>query len=300
MYLRRISSLTYNSTIRDGILRGNEPHLAVALFCHKYHPVAFDAAYGARLEIGKDTYLLACHLFRSIVLGDARNDDSLVEPGVDGKLEQLVGLGNPFCLQDSGRTYVHLLEILEHAGIFLSGNLLCLFCRSGRESVLIARLAKAGYPATSPLARRVFIGPKDRHDDLRCLLPGYVFFESPDEPDWDSIRRIPEVYRVLAYADGSRSLRGHDLEFVAWLKQFEGVIEISKAVRIGTRVHFIDGPLREMNGRVKAVNRKRSVAAITFGDDGSLLGTVWCSMDIVASYAETEVPEEYRDALTQS
>ena len=128
MYLRRISSLTYNSTIRDGILRGYEPHLAVALFCHQYHTVAFDAAYGARLEIGKDTYLPAYHFFRRIIFGNTGYDDAFVHSGVNREFEKFVRFGHTFGIQDGCGAYVHLLEVLERALLLLGSHLLCGLC----------------------------------------------------------------------------------------------------------------------------------------------------------------------------
>lgn len=176
----------------------------------------------------------------------------------------------------------------------------CLFCRSGRESAVISRLESLGLTAIAPYARRACRKRTDRSTELQRLLPGYIFVDADNEPDWAPFLRMHEVYRVLSYPDGSHALRGADAVFASQLRRFQGVIEISKAIQVGTKVRFIDGPLRALAGCITQINKKRSVAAITFGDDGSLLGTVWCSMDIVASYAETEVPEEYRDALTQS
>ena len=62
--------LSYLSTVAKSLRRRNEPHFAVILTSHKDHTLRLDAADLAWSKVGKNTYLLAYHLFWRILLGD--------------------------------------------------------------------------------------------------------------------------------------------------------------------------------------------------------------------------------------
>ena len=167
-------------------------------------------------------------------------------------------------------------------------NVYCLFCRSGQEGHVIHSLAGMGHATLAPFVRH-WKGRqgRDAARDRRRLLPGYVFFEQntnlPGDaaPDWNGIRRINGVIRILEYENGQRSLRDSDMAFVNWLRSLGSVVEMSLAVRVGSKVSFINGPLREMQGQVVSVNSKRKVAAVRFGSGDSLFKTVWCSFEFL-------------------
>jgi transcription antitermination factor NusG len=171
-------------------------------------------------------------------------------------------------------------------------NTYCLFCRSGQEGHVIQRLSDMGYATLAPRVKHWKGGQGNgASGERRLLLPGYVFFERdpssglPEgaDPDWNSIRRISGVIRILEYQNGQRALRDSDLSFVRWLRSLGSMVEMSLAIRVGTKVNFITGPLREMQGQVVSVNTKRKVAAVRFGGGDSLFKTVWCSFDYVES-----------------
>ena len=112
----------------------------------------------------------------------------------------------------------------------------CLFCKSGQESLVIDLLKHSGFAAFAPYAiRNKCDGYGVRRTKAR-LLPGYVFFDAEDEPDWDAIRRWSAVLKVLRYEDGACALRGDDLAFVKWLKQYEGMVDVSQVVKVGTKI----------------------------------------------------------------
>ena len=89
-------------------------------------------------------------------------------------------------------------------------------------------------------------------------MPGYVFFDAQDEPDWDLIRRFSGVLKTLHYEDGARALRAEDLAFVKWLKRYEGMVDVSQVIKVGTKIAFVSGPLVGMEARVLKVNQVSS------------------------------------------
>lgn len=174
----------------------------------------------------------------------------------------------------------------------------CLFCKSGQEGAVTELLNRGGMPAFSPLAVRNKPGEGGLRRVRARLLPGYVFFESEEEPDWDRIRRYSGVLRILRYEDGAAKLRGEDLEFVEWLKRFSGVVDVSEVVKIGTKITFVSGPLVGMDGKVLKVNKSRRLVEIALGDGDALFRNVWCSIEYVEGNAgpESFKPDERQRA----
>ncbi|MEA5058562.1 MAG: transcription termination/antitermination NusG family protein [Candidatus Pelethousia sp.] len=113
------------------------------------------------------------------------------------------------------------------------------------------------------------------------LLPGYVFFDADTTPDWTSIRASESVLRILQYGDGEKALHGSDNQFAAWLIRHGGILEISHAIQVGAKLEFMDGPLKDITGKVVKVNKNRKQVQIALGDETSILPTIWCSMEFI-------------------
>lgn len=168
----------------------------------------------------------------------------------------------------------------------------CLFCRAGQEGKVMDCLCKGGISCFSPQVDRWKPEKSGSVKRLCRLLPGYVFIESEEEPDWNELRKISGVLRVLSYADGTYALRGSDMGFIAWLKSLNGIIEVSLVIQEGSKIQFIEGPLANMSGHIVKVNKKRRAVAVQFGDGESLFQTIWCSFDYVQSSADTASMEQ--------
>ena len=159
----------------------------------------------------------------------------------------------------------------------------CLFCKSGQEGLVIELLKRHGMDAFSPLAVRSKPGENGLKRTKARLLPGYVFFDAEREPDWDAIRRFSAVLKALHYEDGTRSLRDEDLAFVQWLKRYEGLVDVSEVVKVGTRIAFVSGPLVGMEAKVLKVNKSRKQVQIALGDGDALFHNIWCSIEYIES-----------------
>lgn len=165
----------------------------------------------------------------------------------------------------------------------------CLFCKSGQEGFVTELLKRGGMAAFSPLAvRNRPDAGSVRHVRAR-LLPGYVFFDAEEEPDWDTIRRYSAVLKILRYEDGSAALRGEDLSFVKWLKRCEGFVDVSQVVKVGTKIAFVGGPLVGMDAKVVKVNKSRKAVEIAVGDGDALFRNVWCSIEYIESSADLDL-----------
>jgi transcription antitermination factor NusG len=165
----------------------------------------------------------------------------------------------------------------------------CLFCKSGQEGTVTELLKRGGMAAFSPLAVRNKPGEKGLKRVRARLLPGYVFFDAAEEPDWDAIRRYSAVLKILRYEDGAAALRGEDLSFVNWLKRYEGLVDVSTVVKVGTKIAFVSGPLVGMEAKVLKVNKSRKSVEIALGDGDALFHNIWCSIEYIESNADTDL-----------
>ena len=77
----------------------------------------------------------------------------------------------------------------------------CLFCKSGQEGRIIELLNRSGYSAFSPLSVRNKPDAGGLRRTKARLLPGYVFFDADEAPDWENIRRYSGVLKILRYED---------------------------------------------------------------------------------------------------
>ncbi len=150
------------------------------------------------------------------------------------------------------------------------------------------KLKTLGYAPLAPLVMRWKPSAGGMGKTARRLLPGYVFFDAAAEPDWQSIRSHDSVLSILQYDDGERAMRGTDAEFVAWLKKYDGTIEVTHVIKVGTKLEFVDGPLKEMEGRILKVNKNRKQVQLGLGDEKSLMRTIWCSIEYIEQNVDTD------------
>lgn len=172
----------------------------------------------------------------------------------------------------------------------------CLFCKAGQEHNVMRMLEERGGKALAPLAVHVHPGAKGDERTRQRLLPGYVFFEQEDEPDWAGIIRFSAVLKILHYQDETPELRGEDLSFVRWLKAHEGLIDVSQVVKVGSRIAFVGGPLVGMEGQVLKVNKGRRLVQVGLGGEGNLFRAIWCSIEYVQENVDQErLPQKTQD-----
>lgn len=149
-------------------------------------------------------------------------------------------------------------------------------------------LRQRGALPLSPLVVRPRPGQKGLERAQARLLPGYVFFEQEGPVDWPGLLRFSAVLRVLHYQDEDPVLRGADLAFVEWLQRYEGLIDVSEVMKVGTKIAFVSGPLVGMEAKVLQVNKSRKAVQIAVGDQDSLLQAVWCSIEYVQEHVDLE------------
>lgn len=141
----------------------------------------------------------------------------------------------------------------------------CIMCTTGMEervarAIMYRELGEAIIP--KKIRRRCFHGVWE--EDQVPLLPGYVFvFDEGSCPESLTLLRMDHVIRVLRYTDEPQGwLRGADLSFACWLRDQRGLFGTLEAVREGSFVRITDGILRDFNGTVLTVDKRKQLAKV--------------------------------------
>jgi transcriptional antiterminator NusG len=175
----------------------------------------------------------------------------------------------------------------------------CLYCKTGSEAKLVYLLKKdmrdylqmdadVIYPTRIMQQRKR--GQWSRVE--QPLLPGYVFIYLDDEIPFPLfiIRQERDAYKILRNDDGSMELKGSDAQYAHWVYQHDGTFEPSTVVyKQGQLVKVLDGPLKDMEGRIAKLDRhhKRIVVAFTFA---GVERKVNLSVNVIDLAEDEEVP----------
>ena len=156
----------------------------------------------------------------------------------------------------------------------------CIFCETSYENEVEIFLKRLGYNIISALVERKIVKAGKIKKEYRSIIPGYVFFETNEEPDWIEICKYKHIYYPLQYLNTQKQLKDKDLHFVQWLKGNNGEIKISKAKAIGNKIKFLDGALMELEDRIVKINKKQKCAGIRIEGDG-IKNIIWLSYELV-------------------
>lgn len=149
-------------------------------------------------------------------------------------------------------------------------NSYCVFCKTGSElSVaekinIIDKSVNAIAPTRVIQEKRGGIWVK-KH---KILLPGYVFLFSNEDLETGLIRNLTDLYKVLSYDRGIRTLIGKDRDYAMWIWKYHGSIDTSKVLKEGRRVKVIECPLLDCHGVIKKLDKHKRKVWVEFEFDG--------------------------------
>ena len=171
----------------------------------------------------------------------------------------------------------------------------CLFCKSGKEADVIDRF-RTNFPtgeAIFPTRTRIRRVHDAAIEERVPLLPGYVFFQiAEQEPEATGVAdailvallefsRIDSVLKLLRYSDGTWRLFGPDDEFAEMLFRSGGNIGLSTAYfDKGNRIKILDGFLKDYEGYITNVNRKKKTVEVTVNLQGKR-AIMWLGYELV-------------------
>ena len=173
----------------------------------------------------------------------------------------------------------------------------CFFCKGGKERDVVSLFAVA-FPndrAIAPTRTRYRRTQEAAIEEKVPLLPGYVFFEiqedgtpAPEEADETLLAlrvfaRADSVLRLLRYSDGNWRLQGFDDQFAQMLFRTNGNIDVSKAYfDEGKRIRILSGFLKDYEGSIVRVNKKRRTAEVQVDFQGKTM-SMWLGYELMAA-----------------
>mgnify|MGYP002558376950 FL=1 len=157
----------------------------------------------------------------------------------------------------------------------------CLFCVTGKE-MIVAENIQAACPEVRAIAMRKIkyrTSKKVKRTEEGIVLPGYVFFKAPSHIEPVVIFPRQNVIRTLSM-EGDWRLHGADEEFTRWLFHYDGLLSLSQAYRDGDRIRIISGPLKDMEGRIRRVDKHGMSGQVLLSFNGREIPT-WLSFELI-------------------
>jgi transcriptional antiterminator NusG len=158
----------------------------------------------------------------------------------------------------------------------------CIFCRTGSEAAVVQTLhqAESGVEALVVMQKKLKSEKGKVQEVEQIMLPGYVFFKTEQEAL--PFLRYPYVLRVLHGSQEDWALRGSDEQFAKWVFQYNGVIGESKVYKMGDQVKIHSGPLKDWEGQIVKIDRKRRTGQVEVKLDNRVW-RIWLTFDWLES-----------------
>ena len=77
-------------------------------------------------------------------------------------------------------------------------------------------------------------------------------------------------------------LQGEDERFVKWLFQYDGLLGFSQAYKENDRIRIISGPLKDMEGKIKQVDKRGKSGQVVLSFYGQEI-SVWLGFELIES-----------------
>ena len=95
------------------------------------------------------------------------------------------------------------------------------------------------------------------------LYPGYILvYGKLNKYDCSKINRIPGTIKVLADKDGPIPIDEKEIQIIERLIDINGIIGYSNAIIKDSKVIITDGPLKNCQGLVKSINKRKGRAKV--------------------------------------
>ena len=164
----------------------------------------------------------------------------------------------------------------------------CLFCEAGHEGYVAETIKRRGYGlALLPAKVKQLFRKGAWIEERQRMMPGYVFVFAHEAYESIKLRQIDHVIRVLHYKEDPEGyLMGRDRELAELFLKKDGVLGTLAAVEIDGRVQITDGLLKNYQGKVIKMDKRKQMAEIQLDIAGDVT-SVWLSYEILEGQTET-------------
>ena len=158
----------------------------------------------------------------------------------------------------------------------------CLFCMTGKEKSVAEqiqmRCPNVCATAMRQLKYRTCKNVKTQEEAI--LFPGYVFYKAPSSMEPFIEFPTQNIIRILTLGSGIWQLQGEDERFVKWLFRYDGLLGFSQAYKENDQIRIISGPLKDMEGKIKRVDKRGMSGQVTLSFYGKDI-SVWLGFELV-------------------
>ena len=160
----------------------------------------------------------------------------------------------------------------------------CLFCMTGKEQSVVEHIQTVCPNVRATIMRQLKYKTykKVKTQEEFVLLPGYVFFEVPSSMEPFAIFQMQNVIRVLSTDNGIWQLQGEDERFVKWVFRYDGMLGFSQAYKEGERIRIVSGPLKDMEGKIRRVDKRGMSGQVILSFCGREI-PVWLGFELIAN-----------------
>lgn len=95
------------------------------------------------------------------------------------------------------------------------------------------------------------------------LYPGYVLiYGYLDKYDYKDVNKISGIIKILSDKDGPISIEKNEMKTIEKLIDIDGIIGYSTGIIKDSKVIITDGPLKDFQGLVKSVDKRKQRAKV--------------------------------------
>jgi transcription termination/antitermination protein NusG len=143
----------------------------------------------------------------------------------------------------------------------------CINVKAGEEKK-VAKMIQTAFPGVEAhsimkMKHRRSKGVRSYSSEI--MVPGYILFSAFKDMQVSQFLSITSVNRILTYEDHDWHLRGDDQFFSNWIFNNNGMIGISVVFMEGDEIKIIDGPLKQIEGKIIRINKRCQNALVVLG-----------------------------------
>lgn len=145
-----------------------------------------------------------------------------------------------------------------------------MFCKTGSEQYIADNINNLDKSIQAYAPTRIVQEKRKGkwEENEKLLIPSYVFIYTKETIDFNILKKVQGIYKVLEYEEGVKELIGSDLEYALWIYKHKGKIGISKTLLEGSKVKVVDGPLTDGIGTIIKLDRHKRRVWVEFDFDG--------------------------------
>lgn len=149
------------------------------------------------------------------------------------------------------------------------GNCYSVFVRTGREAAVRDTCSRQ---ISRELIKEVFIPHYERmrryggkwHREQHPLFPGYLFLITDQvETVFQELKSVPELTKILGAGTDFIPLHPEEVEFLKQIGNENHVTEMSTGFIVGDKVTVTSGPMKNIEGSIKKIDRHKRIAVVT-------------------------------------